>query len=192
MRKFIDAVMLTEGPIRQSTAGDAFAGQVLAYMERHLGDWYDDFNDPEIIRDAVEAVALTIEANADLNDRSITICRSELRPQEEIETASFGSLGQFWSWADEGARVCHHDNAYDQFGREDLREIVFVAECPLDAINWVATIAKNLVLKNEREITVKSGSTVMVTDIMSCDTAGSVPHSGIVPMTVYGASDGDF
>lgn len=87
------------------------------------------------------------------------VYRSELRPSAEIEDKDFSSVGACWSWHPSGAGVCNHDNAYDQHGR-DAEEVMFEASVALHDIDWVQTMAKNLVLRNEKEINIRDSSTV--------------------------------
>ena len=160
MRQWIDLVEQAGAPIDLS---DEFCTSVHEYLDEHLSDWSDDYADIDVMRTALEPLLNSILHYQD-GDK-LEIYRKELRPQDQIDDLSFGSLGHCWSWDSDGAQVCHHDNAYDQYGRNNVHEVMFVAEVSMADIDWVQTMAKNLVLRNEREISVRDGAKVHVGEI---------------------------
>jgi hypothetical protein len=160
MRKWITLVERAALPFELS---DEFCAKVHEYLDEHLADWSDDYADPEVMRTALEPLVQSIFHYRDGND--LEIYRKELRPQDQIDDLSFGTLGHCWSWDSDGAQVCHHDNAYDQYGRDNLTEVMFVADVTITDVDWVQTLAKNLVLRNEREISVEDGKSVRVKEM---------------------------
>ena len=115
---------------------------------------------------------------------TMTVYRAELRQKNEAVT----SAGCHWTWDPEQARVYHHDNAYDSaqtngLDREDFEEIVIEADVAFKDVDWVFTIAANLILPGEREITIRSGAivhdaTVYPSDTGSMQTQQSIMISG--------------
>jgi hypothetical protein len=177
MRKWINLVEAS--PVKLS---EPFVKAVHNYIDEHLSDWTEDFQDPAILQTALEKVMSQISEGIYGNE--IEIYRAELRPADQIINGAYGSLGSCWSWDANGAGVCNHDNAYDSHG-QDLEEVVFTASSPLDQIDWVQTLAKNLILKNEREISLKDNSVVRV------ETVYSKTHSP-QSFTIGVDSSGDF
>jgi hypothetical protein len=136
----------------------AFVAAVQAYLHEHLSDWAEDFADLE---DALETMWREIDEEGAPDASGIEVYREELRPSQQVAERSYGSLGACWTWDLNCAATCHHDNAYDSHGR-DVEAIIFVATVPLKDVDWVQTMAKNLVLKNEREINIKDGTKLTV------------------------------
>ncbi len=164
---------------------DGFLKAIHAYLKEHLSDWADDYEDPAVLKTAVEQV-LGLICNQ-ISGSNIEIYRAELRPREQIASGDYDTLGSCWSWDSNGAAVCHHDNAYDQHGK-DVLEVIFVAKASLSSIDWVQTLAKNLVLRNEREISLRDNSNVKVIDAWATKFGGGIPHNFEINI----ASSGDF
>lgn len=163
---------------------DAFATAVHEYLEEHLADWADDFpdlkNDLQVMWDRI--------ASAGIDGDRIEVYREELRPRDQIEDHNYGTLGACWSWDYSGARTCHHDNAYDEYGRDNVEEVMFTATVALSDVDWVQTMAKNLVLKNEREINIRDGATVHVEEVSMPKDPGHMP-SGEFEIDISNMSD---
>lgn len=159
---------------------DQMLASVQEYLADHLSDWSEDHEDDEVLRSALSALVAQI-TDAAYHDGKLLCVRAELRPQEELDASPLNSVGGYWSWGGEGG-VCNHDSASDWHGVDhaELAEIVLCANIGLGQIDWVQTLAKNLVLKNEAEITVKDGEEIQITDVMSCK-----PHQPRIQFTNY-------
>jgi hypothetical protein len=152
-----DIIALIESATLPFNLNDQFVAKVQAYLHEHLGDWADDFPDLKL---AIMQAWQLIHDEGVPDNGVIEVYREELRPSEQIANHNYGTLGACWSWDANGAGTCHHENAYDEHGRENVEAIVFIGEVSLSDVEWVQTIAKNLVLKNEREINIRDGARV--------------------------------
>jgi hypothetical protein len=91
----------------------------------------------------------------------MTVWRAELHPKGQETNLS--STGSHWSWHADSAKVYDDENAeYFHKGKEELVEVVLEADVKFKSIDWPYTVATNLILPNEREITVRPGSIVNV------------------------------
>lgn len=145
-----------------------FVRKVRAQCDRIAADIADDLpKDDQQFAEHIHQVIARIEAEEPLAP-TMTVVRAELRPAAEVPDGVTG-VGAHWSWSENGARVYHHDNAYDEYGRDDnnLVEVVIVAQVPFNGIDWPFTIATNLILPGEQEITIKSGATVKLIDLFT-------------------------
>ena len=93
---------------------------------------------------------------------TMTLLRAELRPRDSVPDGITG-VGAHWSWSEDGARVYHHDNA-DEHGKA-LVTITLVATVPIRSIDWVYTIATNLIHPAECEITIRNGASIALDEI---------------------------
>jgi hypothetical protein len=125
-----------------------FCREVHAYLGEHLADWQDDYADPAVLAEALRHTVDLIVDQGQPDGPVMEVYRAELRPQAQIESLDFGSFGACWSWDMDGAKVLHHDNGWDDHGK-DAKEIIIVGEVALTDVDWVQTMAKNLILRNE-------------------------------------------
>lgn len=141
-----------------------FLKAVRKQIARIGSDWIEDYEDDAVLIKAIQNVEalMTNPVQGGVTSDHVDIWRSELRPQSEVDEKSFGSLGIYWSWNVHSARVLHHENAYDSFGRDNLVEIMFEGEAKLADVDWPTSIAQNLILPGESEITVKDGKKVHI------------------------------
>ena len=97
-------------------------------------------------------------------NQTMLICRAELRPKSALRGVT--SVGCHWTWHDDSAKVYHHENAYDSHNKNaKLIEMIFTGVVPFAAIDWVYTIATNLIHPAEREITIKPNSEIKMSEI---------------------------
>lgn len=164
---------------------DDFCEAVQQYISRNLGDWADDYDTSEF--DEMVADMVRIIWNEAGDGSRLYVYRKELRPKEQVESHQYGSVGQFWSWTERGAGVCHHDNGYDEHQSRDLVEIMLEGTVDINDVNWTATIAKNFILKGEREVTVKPNASIKVEYISSREDAANV--NLILPVRSNGHED---
>lgn len=162
MRNYLN---LLENQTSPFSIDSEFVTKVRDYIEEHLNDWHEDYLEDQKLIDTITQCWSLIEREGAPEGDHIEVYRAELRPEHQIADHDYGSLGSFWTWDIDSAGTLNHDNAYDEHGR-DVREIIFVAEVKLHDIDWIQTIAKNMVLKREREITVKNGSVIHVEGVM--------------------------
>lgn len=148
---------------------DGFLRRVGEYIGEHLSDWSEDFAKPEEMKSAVARWWNTLDAMASIDGNTIAVWRAELRPITEIEDDSYPTIGCFWTWNANSAAICWHDNAAEEHGDAECAEVTFEATVNFRDVNWVATVAKNLVLRNEREIMVNDGTKIMVRGIYAPD-----------------------
>lgn len=151
------------------------------------GDWDDDYRDDAVLSKAIRQVEalMTNPVQGGVTGDHVDIWRAELRPQSQVDDLNFGSLGIYWSWNVHSAKVLHHDNAYDDFGREGLVEIMFEGEAKLSDVDWASSIAQNLILPGESEITMKDGKQVHLSTLW----IGHDDHPVDVMIFVSGSND---
>jgi hypothetical protein len=148
----------------------AFVRAVRKQCNRIAADIADDLpRNTTQFADRILAVVARIEQEEPLGP-TMTVVRAELRPADSV--SGINSVGAHWSWSEAGARVYHHENAHDEYGHDNLRNIILVAEVPFNSIDWPYTIATNLILPGEQEITILNGATVKLKEIFA-DTDGN-------------------
>lgn len=144
----------------------AFVRAVRLHCNRIAADIADDLpRNNKQFADGIRAVVARIEQEEPLAPM-MTVVRAELRPRESIPDG-ITSVGAHWSWSEAGAQVYHHDNAYDEYGRENVAQIILIAEVAFNSIDWPYTIATNLIHRAEQEITIKPGATVKLIEIFA-------------------------
>lgn len=186
MRHFINIVenaALVDG--WQALWNDDFCEAVQKYIARNLGDWVEDYDTAEF-DEMVAGMLRTIWNFAVRGGTRMLVYRKELRPASQVDECNFGSVGQFWSWTEAGAQVCHHENGYGEHG-DDIETVMFEGTVDANDINWVATVAKNFILRNEREITVQADKTVAVERVFSH--GDSYPVGKALPVRSNGHED---
>lgn len=149
------------------TVNGQFTDAVQKYLKEHLGDWADDF--PNLAQ-SIRKTWKTMASITLLQGGKIRVYREELRPAEQIAEMNYGSIGACWSYDISGARTCNHDNAYDEHGR-DVVAVLFYGFVSVTDVDWVQTMAKNLVLIGEREINILDGASIEI--------AGQKPHGAL-------------
>ena len=110
-----------------------------------------------------------IEAQEGPLGDNMIVTRAELRPRQTLPNGIV-SLGCHWCWGDGADTVYHHDNAYDRwaadgFDKDDLAQVTLNAEVKFSDIDWPFTIATNLRLPDEHEITIRSGAIIVLNEI---------------------------
>jgi hypothetical protein len=140
--------------------------QVRSLCKKIAWDIAEDLPKGPAFAHAVQAVISRIN-QAEPIASVMTVVRAELRPATDIP--DLASVGAHWAWDEGGARVYHHDNAPEHFSAEDgeLQEIIIVATVPFNSIDWPFTLATNLILPGEHEITVRPGSRVALVEIFA-------------------------
>lgn len=166
------ALVESERPLLAMLAKPGFLKAVRRHMvkEQLLFDWQDA--DDETLMRGLQQVARTIDALGNVSASGVSVWRAELRPLEQVEEDAYGSVGRYWSWHADSAGVQNHHNAYDSYpddDRDELVEVTFEARVRFADVDWPATLAQNLCLPGEREITVKPGARVTVTTIYAPD-----------------------
>lgn len=150
----------------------AYLAKVRKAMTRISSDWNDEYKNNAVLTAAIQRITKQIMILGAINTNQIMIWRAELRPLVQIQAQNFSSLGGYWTWHSNSPQVMHHDNAYDEFheiNSDDLHEITFEAEARLIDIDWPTTIAQNIILPQEREITMKNNSIVHVHTLYTND-----------------------
>lgn len=142
------------------------------------GQW--EFTDDQDLTKRITALMHQIEHHAGHGGKYI-IERAELRPEDHIPHGLV-SVGCHWSWESNAAAV-YHDNATDNHG-DDTIEIVMVSIVDDSCIDWAFTIATNLVLHGEKEITLIPGSDIKIEAVWIGDMEQSVD--------VQASVDGDY
>jgi hypothetical protein len=178
MRHLID---LFEEAVPFPTEG-SFLAKVKGYIDQHLSDWSDEYTDQTALSTAISNAWSTISSEGSPGVYSIEIYRHELRPQDQIDDRDFGSIGACWTWDADRAQTVNHNNAYDEHGR-DVVPVTFITEVDFTHIDWVQTMAKNLILKNEREITVKNGTHLMIQGFMTAN--GNLDYEPFGPIEIH-------
>lgn len=112
------------------------------------------------------------------------VARAELRPRRQIP-AGITSVGCHWAWDANLAKVYHDDNAYEDaeregYSRDDLVEITLIATVKFRDVDWIYTLATNLIHPGEREITIRPGVDVHLEEIWADDIAHDVNQPAAV------------
>jgi hypothetical protein len=123
--------------------------------------------DDEEFAEMLRAKLREIDAIGGIGER-MGIARAELRPLDHIPNG-LTSVGCHWSWHLGSAKVYHHQTGEEEHEGEELVDITIEAEVSLHDIDWVFTLATNLILPGEREITVRQGATVKITHVWDED-----------------------
>ena len=147
--------------IESAMHSDAFLAEVREDVDL-IGHGQWEFPDDAGLRQRIQTLMHQIEHRAG-HDGKYIIERAELRPHDHLP-GGFGSVGCHWSWDSNGARVYHHDNATDRHG-VGVEEMMLVATVRPEQIDWSFTVATNLILPGEREITVTPGQSIQMESV---------------------------
>ena len=144
-----------------------FLQKVRAMANRIASDIAQDLPTGQAFADKVAQLLQTIDVINGI-DPVMTVWRAEMRDSATLD--GLASVGSHWCWHSDSPAVYHHDNAYDDMARQGkqrsaLVEFVMAAEVALRDIDWVFTVATNLILPGEREITIRSGTRIKITTI---------------------------
>lgn len=160
MRKYIDTIVENMALVPLT---EKFAQQVRKMANKIARDIADDLpkNNNDLLK-IIEHKLSQIDQYCGI-DAVMMVGRAELRNKDDLPDC-LSDVGCHWCWSGD-ERVYHHENAYDEYGQDDLVEVGLVAKVNIRDIDWVFTIATNLILPGEGEITIKSGATVKLVDV---------------------------
>jgi hypothetical protein len=166
----------------------AFLKQVMARANRIARDIAADLpQGPELVA-RIEVILANIQREC-AHGNVLVIQRDELRAREQlgltqtkgrVRVAALGSVGCHWAWGEPG--VYHHDNAMDDaerngFSRDQLVNFRMTGEVRSRDVDWPFTIATNLILPGEEEVTVKPNAKMKITDIVGDRWWDSTPQN---------------
>lgn len=126
------------------------------------GGFYGEYEPPEDDAELVAHAAQVIRTIDHLCgiSPSMTIFREEHRPKDTIRNP--GTLGVYWSWnasAAHGVYGVEHGSAVHGAATK-LVVAFYEADVLPSAVDWVATVAANLAIPDEKEINLREGATV--------------------------------
>ena len=155
LSEIIDRPLLENQHMIQLTP--EFIKRVIREAGEIASDRADDLRDAPDLLEQIERVVQSIDREVGIGP-VMHLARAELRPMRDIKNPT--SIGAYWSWME--GKVYWDHNARDHHEGKKLVDVTWSADVKFADILWERSIAANLVLPGEHEISVRNGAHVHV------------------------------
>jgi hypothetical protein len=187
-----DIIALIESATSFPAVSPALIQQVRSRIKAgtHYGD-YEVPEDDEELGDDIGSILFNISANTFSVDGGIKLWRAEMRPRSDLTKNGVSTLGVFWAWQRDRAGAIYGSDYGSEIHSGKTYTGVFEAVVPLTSINWPATIAANLAMPMEREVTLLQDSKVHLVSVTVGKKVVAVDRAVVIDnLTAY--DQGDF
>jgi hypothetical protein len=151
---------------------------------QHFGDYMSPKQD-DALAQAIRMAFQRINTLAGIGT-TMTVYREELRPRADVRDP--GTLGIYWCWH-AGSAKAHYgqEMATEIHKKQNTITVCYEASVASKDIDWVSTVAANLAMVDEKEITIRQNAKVtLLTAFVGSKT---IPLRGAAYITDIGQYD---